>query len=78
MLAVSNTSPISNLASIGLLNLLKLQFGALWIPGAVDTELQAHPDPAAPSTLVTARPACAARFFIAPSLEARVLSSASE
>jgi uncharacterized protein len=45
MLAVSNTSPISNLAIIGHLDLLKLQFGALWIPGAVADELAVHPDP---------------------------------
>jgi len=44
MLAVSNTSPISNLASIGRLELLKSQFSALWIPDAVDAELAAHPD----------------------------------
>jgi len=47
MLAVSNTSPISNLASIGQLNLLRLQFGVIWIPDAVATELAAHPDPIA-------------------------------
>ena len=45
MLAVSNTSPISNLAFIGHLNLLKLQFGTLWIPDAVAGELAVHPDP---------------------------------
>lgn len=44
MLAVSNTSPISNLASIGHLMLLKAQFGELWIPTAVASELAAHPD----------------------------------
>jgi predicted nucleic acid-binding protein len=47
MLAVSNTSPISNLACIGRLDLLKSQFTALWIPAAVAQELNAHPDPAA-------------------------------
>ena len=47
MLAVSNTSPISNLASIGRLELLKSQFSALWIPDAVAEELAAHPDPIA-------------------------------
>ncbi len=47
MLAVSNTSPISNLASIGRLDLLKSQFPVLWIPTAVDQELKAHPDPSA-------------------------------
>jgi predicted nucleic acid-binding protein len=54
MLAVSNTSPISNLATIGLLNLLMLQFGALWIPGAVAVELEAHPDPTALIAIQTA------------------------
>ena len=47
MLAVSNTSPISNLAFIGHLNLLKLQFGTLWIPDAVAAELAVHPNPVA-------------------------------
>jgi uncharacterized protein len=47
MLAVSNTSPISNLASIGRLELLKSQFSALWVPAAVAGELIAHPDPVA-------------------------------
>ena len=47
MLAVSNTSPISNLASIGRLELLKPQFATTWIPDAVAKELAAHPDPVA-------------------------------
>ena len=47
MLAVSNTSPISNLASIGRLELLQSQFSELWIPDAVAEELAAHPDPVA-------------------------------
>jgi len=47
MRAVSNTSPISNLASIGRLALLKSQFPGLWIPDAVVAELAAHPDPIA-------------------------------
>ena len=47
MLAVSNTSPISNLASIGRLELLKSQFSPLWIPEAVGEELAVHPDPVA-------------------------------
>ncbi len=54
MLAVSNTSPISNLASIGQLHLLKLQFSTLWIPVAVAEELAAHPDPAALIAIQTA------------------------
>lgn len=44
MLAVSNTSPISNLAFIGRLNLLGEQFGDVWIPQAVETELLNIPD----------------------------------
>jgi predicted nucleic acid-binding protein len=51
MLAVSNTSPISNLASIGCLELLKSQFPDLWIPDAVAEELTAHPDPVAQATI---------------------------
>ncbi len=47
MLAVSDTSPISNLASIGRLDLLKKQFSAMWIPERVAQELAAHPDPIA-------------------------------
>jgi len=54
MLAVSNTSPISNLASIGRLALLKSQFSALWIPDAVADELMAHPDPIAQAAIQTA------------------------
>jgi uncharacterized protein len=44
MLAVSNTSPISNLASIGRLSLLKSQFSEICIPDAVSAELLNHPD----------------------------------
>lgn len=51
MLAVSNTSPISNLASIGRLALLRAQFPLLWIPAAVERELLAHPDAAALSAI---------------------------
>src|ERR1019366_2479428 len=54
MLAVSNTSPISNLASIGRLELLKSQFSELWIPDAVFVELTAHPDPIAQASIQTA------------------------
>lgn len=54
MLAVSNTSPISNLASIGRLELLKSQFSELWIPDAVFEELAGHPDPIAQTTIQTA------------------------
>ena len=45
MPAVSNTSPISNLAIIGHLELLKVQFSDLWIPNAVAQELAANPYP---------------------------------
>jgi predicted nucleic acid-binding protein len=44
MRAVSNTSPISNLAVIGQLSLLRSQFSEIWIPPAVLLELEAHPD----------------------------------
>jgi hypothetical protein len=51
MLAVSNTSPISNLAFIGRLELLKSQFPVLWIPTAVANELAQHPDPVAAAAI---------------------------
>jgi hypothetical protein len=54
MRAVSNTSPISNLASTGRLELLKSQFSAIWIPDAVVKELMAHPDPAAQTAVQSA------------------------
>jgi uncharacterized protein len=54
MLAVSNTSPISNLAIIGRLDLLESQFPVLWIPAAVADELAAHPDPVARAAIQTA------------------------
>lgn len=45
MLVVSNTSPIANLAIIGRLILLHRQFREIWIPGAVQAELDrlSHP-----------------------------------
>jgi predicted nucleic acid-binding protein len=54
MLAVSNTSPISNLAVIGRIDLLKAQFPEIWIPTAVARELDAHPDPRARSAIEAA------------------------
>lgn len=39
MRAVSNTSPLANLAVIGRLELLWEQFGAIWVPQAVSGEL---------------------------------------
>ena len=47
MRAVSDTSPLSNLASIDRLPLLQAQFSEIFIPQAVERELAAHPDPAA-------------------------------
>lgn len=43
MLAVSNTSPLSCLASVDLLNLLPHQFDRVTIPEAVRIELGKHP-----------------------------------
>ena len=40
MPAVSNTSPLLNLAIIGEVNLLHAQFGEIWIPPAVLDELR--------------------------------------
>jgi len=47
MLVVSNTSPISNLAIIGRLNLLRSQFREIRIPIAVQSELDRVSHPAA-------------------------------
>ena len=47
MLAVSNTSPIFNLAAIGRLDFLKAQFSEVRIPPAVAAELKNHPNRAA-------------------------------
>jgi len=44
MPAVSNTSPIFNLARIQRLDLLREQFGTVWIPEAVNAELRSVPD----------------------------------
>ena len=54
MLAVSNTSPLSNLASIDRLDLLKSQFSEVRIPSAVADELAAHPNPTALALLHSA------------------------
>jgi predicted nucleic acid-binding protein len=51
MPAVSNTSPISNLAWIGRLNLLLDQFHEVWIPKAVESELQNIPDATVRNTI---------------------------
>jgi predicted nucleic acid-binding protein len=54
MPAVSNTSPISNLAYIGRLDLLREQFRVLWIPLAVRAELAAIPDASVRQTVENA------------------------
>ena len=51
MLVVSNTSPLSNLAIIGRLDLLREQLGAVTIPPGVRTELSRHPNSAARNAL---------------------------
>lgn len=45
MLVVSNTSPLSNLAIIRRLDLVREQLGSLVIPPAVQAELQRNPQP---------------------------------
>lgn len=55
MPAVSNTSPIFNLACIDRPALLRMQFGTIWIPSAVDTELREIPDSAIRSRVDEAR-----------------------
>jgi predicted nucleic acid-binding protein len=47
MLVVSNTSPLSNLAIIGQLELVREQLGSVIIPPAVRAELSRNPSPAA-------------------------------
>jgi predicted nucleic acid-binding protein len=54
MPVVSNTSPISNLAVIGKLDLLRTQFEKVLIPKAVERELLALSHPQAKSTIETA------------------------
>lgn len=54
MLVVSNTSPLSNLAIIRRLDLVREQLGSLVIPPAVHDELQRNPKPHARATLLHA------------------------
>ena len=54
MRAVSNTSPISNLAIIGRLNLLQRRYGTVRIPPAVAAELSALSHPAAKARITAA------------------------
>lgn len=51
MVAVSDTSAISNLALIGRLDLLRSQFEVVWIPEAVAKELQRVPTAEAKSLI---------------------------
>jgi predicted nucleic acid-binding protein len=53
MPVVSNTSPISNLALIGKLHLLREQFGTILIPYAVRRELMAISNPEAKAAIAT-------------------------
>jgi hypothetical protein len=55
MVAVSNTSPIFNLACIERLRLLHDQFGDVWIPPAVDAELDRIPKDAVRDTVNEAK-----------------------
>jgi uncharacterized protein len=55
MRAVSDTSPLSNLAIIGRLDLLKQRYGAVLIPPAVAQELSALSHPAANARIASAR-----------------------
>jgi hypothetical protein len=54
MRTVSDTSPISNLAIIGQLNLLREQFGTVWIPQAVYEECGRMPQASARESILQA------------------------
>ena len=54
MRVVSNTSPVSNLAIIGRLDLLKRRYGTVRIPPAVAVELSALSHPAAKDRITAA------------------------
>lgn len=54
MLVVSNTSPVSNLAFIGQLALLRDQFGTIIIPDVVEEELGRLSHPSAGREIVRA------------------------
>lgn len=54
MLVFSNTSPLSNLAIIGRLELVREQVGEVVIPPAVEAELGRNPKPNARAALETA------------------------
>ena len=54
MVAVSDTSPISNLSITGRLDLLRSQFSQVLIPEAVRTELERMPNPEAKASIENA------------------------
>jgi uncharacterized protein len=54
MRVVSNTSPLSNLAIIGRLNLVREQLGIVVIPPAVEAELSRNPRTEARAALAAA------------------------
>jgi predicted nucleic acid-binding protein len=54
MLVVSDTSPLSNLAIIGRLELLRAQFSQVWMPSAVARELAALGDSPAKAAILEA------------------------
>jgi hypothetical protein len=72
MLAVSNTSPISNLAYIGRLDLLRYQFAQVWMPSAVESELRRIPDAAARGAIDKA--SHGGWLIVRPALEASLVS----
>ena len=55
MRAVSNTSPLSNLAYVGRLDLLREQLGEVWVPEVVWNELSNIPDTGVLKTIDKAR-----------------------
>jgi len=55
MPTVSNTSPISNLACIGRLDLIREQFTEVWVPSRVELELGNVPDPVARKSIEEAK-----------------------
>ena len=55
MPAVSDTSPIFNLACIGRMDLLRTQFEKIWVPSGVETELSEIPDAAIRGSVEQAR-----------------------
>ena len=54
MVAVSDTSPISNLSITGRLDLLRSQFSQVFIPEGVRTELERMPNPEAKTSIENA------------------------